>query len=347
MVGNKTHSKIRIEYGDIMWKIGNVEINNRIVMAPMAGFSNTSFRKIIKEMGAGLIFAEMVSDKAIFYESEKTLAMLKMDDSERPIAQQIFGSDVKSFVAAAKKVEEVMHPDIIDINMGCPVPKVALKNQAGSALLKHPDKIREIVEAVVAAVSVPVTVKIRSGWDEASINAVEVARILEKAGASAITVHARTRSQGYSGKADWNIIKQVKENVSIPVIGNGDVTSPNLAKQMLEVTGCDAVMIGRGILGNPWLIRDCVMYLEEGKEPFLVNDLEKVEMMRRHYELLKNDKNERVALLEIRTNILYYLKGMPKGKEIKMQICSCQSSEELLDVLDTYETYLKELINNG
>lgn len=325
------------------FKIGNVEIKNRIVMAPMAGFSNTSFRKIIKEMGAGLIYAEMVSDKAIYYESEKTLAMLKMDEVERPIAQQIFGSDVESFVMAAKRVESVMHPDIIDINMGCPVPKVALKNQAGSALLKNPSKIKEIVSAVVKAVSVPVTVKIRSGWDEASINAVEVAKTIENAGASAITIHARTRSQGYSGKADWNIIKQVKESVSIPVIGNGDVTSSELAKKMLEETGCDAVMIGRGILGNPWLIRECVAYIEEGKIINPPTNEEKIAMMKRHFELLKKDKNEHVALLEIRTNLLYYLKGMPKSKEMKTLVCSCKTSEELLNILNQYEKEIKEI----
>lgn len=325
------------------FKIGNIEIKNQIVMAPMAGFSNTSFRKIIKEMGAGLIFAEMVSDKALVFESEKTIKMLKMDDSERPIAQQIFGSDKESFVKAAKMVEELMHPDIIDINMGCPVPKVALKNQAGSALLKHPDKIKEIVSAVVEAVSVPVTVKIRSGWDENSINAIEVAQIIESAGASAITVHARTRSQGYSGKADWKIIKKVKESVKIPVIGNGDVTTPILAKQMLDETGCDAVMIGRGILGNPWLIRDCVDYLETGILNKPVDSLEKIEMMRRHFNALKEDKSERVAILEIRTNILYYLKGMPDSKNIKIKICSCKTSEDLLQVLETYENYIKEI----
>ena len=318
------------------FKIGNIEIKNKIVMAPMAGFSNTSYRKIIKEMGAGLIFAEMVSDKAIVYDSKKTLDMLKMSDEERPIAQQIFGSDKESFIEAAKRVMEIMSPDIIDINMGCPVPKVAVKSQAGSALLKNPQKIYEIVSAVVNTVSVPVTVKIRSGWDEKNINAVEVAKIIESAGASAITVHPRTRAQGYSGKADWSIIKKVKEAVSIPVIGNGDVTSCYLAKKMLDETGCDAVMIGRRWLGNPWLIKECVEYLETGKEPDSISLEEKIQMIKRHYELLENDKNDTVALLEMRTNILYYLAGMPNSKEYKVKVCSCKSKEELYNILDNY-----------
>ena len=324
-----------------MWKIGNVEIKNQIVLAPMAGISNTSYRKIIKEMGAGLIYAEMVSDKAIMYANEKTFDLLKMSEEERPIAQQIFGSDVESFVIAAKKIEETMHPDIIDINMGCPVPKVAIRAQAGSALLKDPDKIYEIVSSVVKAVNVPVTVKIRSGWDEKHINAVEVAKKCEQAGASAITIHARTRSQGYSGKADWNIIKQVKENVSIPVIGNGDVTSCELAKKMLDETNCDAVMIGRGVLGNPWLIKECVDYLEKGTLPKPVSFLEKVDMMKKHYQLLINDKNEKKALLEIRSHIIWYLKGMPKSKEIKNLICQSKSSEELFTIIEEYKKYLE------
>ena len=324
------------------WKIGNVEIKNQVVLAPMAGYSNTSFRKIIKDMGAGLIFAEMVSDKALVYQNAKTLELLKMSEEERPIAQQIFGSDVESFVEAARIVESVMHPDIIDINMGCPVPKVAVSAQAGSALLKNPDKIKKIVSEVVKAVSVPVTVKIRLGWDESSINCVEVAKVIESAGASAITLHARTRAQGYSGKARWEYIKQVKESVSIPVIGNGDVKTCFDAKRMILETGCDAVMIGRGVLGNPWLIRDCVEYLESGSVPKPVSNQEKIEMMKRHFELLKQDKNEKVALLEIRSNILFYLKGMPGNKEMKTRICEAKSEENIYSLLNQYLVYLEQ-----
>ena len=318
------------------WKIGNVEIKNQVVLAPMAGISNTAYRQIIKEMGAGLIFAEMVSDKALVYGSEKTFDLLKMSDMERPIAQQIFGSDVDSFVKAAKLVEDKMHPDIIDINMGCPVPKVAIKSQAGSALLKNPDKIKEIVSAVVKAVSVPVTVKIRSGWDANSVNAVEVAKVIEEAGASAITVHGRTRAQGYSGNADWNIIKQVKEMVSIPVIGNGDVTSAEKAKEMLDFTGCDAVMIGRGVLGNPWLIKECVSYLDSGIIPPKPSAREKIEMLKRHYQLLVDSTSEKQAILEIRTHALWYSKGMPKSAYIKNEICKTKNSEDLFKILNDY-----------
>ncbi len=325
-----------------MWKIGNIEIQNQVVLAPMAGYSNTSFRKIIKRMGAGLLFAEMVSDKAIAFQNEKTLGLLKMSEEERPIAQQIFGSDVDTFVKAAQIVEETMKPDMIDINMGCPVPKVALASQAGSALLKDPLKIKEIVSSVVQATHVPITVKIRLGWDESSINCVEVAKIIEEAGASAITLHARTRSQGYSGKANWKYIKLVKEAVSIPVIGNGDVTSCFDAKKMLDETGCDAVMIGRGVLGNPWLIRDCVNYLEDGTLPLEISYEEKIAMMKEHFKILKSDKCLKAALLEIRSNILFYLKGMPGGKEVKAKICEAKNEEAILQILEDYLLYLQQ-----
>lgn len=319
------------------FKIGNVEIKNRLVLAPMAGISNTSYRKIIKRMGAGLIYAEMVSTNALVYGNEKTFDLLKMSDEERPIAQQIFGSDVKTFVKAAKLVETTMHPDIIDINMGCPVPKVALRAQAGSALLKDPKKIGEIVKNVVAAVSVPVTVKIRSGWDDLHINAAHVAKVCEKNGASAIAIHARTRKQGYSGTANWQIIKDVKENVSIPVIGNGDVTTPELAKKMLEETGCDAVMIGRAALGNPWIFKRCLAYLEKNELIREPSNKEKLTMIKEHYKLLKEDKNEKLALLEIRTHALAYLKGMPDGKIYKELLMKTKTESEFLEILDEYE----------
>ncbi|MEF2663298.1 MAG: tRNA dihydrouridine synthase DusB [Bacilli bacterium] len=326
-----------------MWKIKNVEINGKIVVAPMAGISNMTFRRICKSMGASLVVAEMVSDKAITYGNEKTFELLRMNDDERPISQQIFGSDVKSFVEAAKIVEEKMKPDIIDINMGCPVPKVAVKNQAGSALLKNPEKVGEIIKAVVGAVNVPVTVKIRSGWDQSSINAVEIAKIAEANGASAITVHARTRAQGYAGKADWNIIKEVVNAVDIPVIGNGDVVSCYDAKKMLDETGCSAVMIGRGLLGNPWLIKECVEYLESGKLPEVIDYNEKIDMMEYHLNKLCEDKTEKQAVLEIRNHLLNYLKGLPENKEVKNQVCRCKSRLEIINVLENYRNELKNL----
>lgn len=318
------------------WNIGNIELKNNVVLAPMAGISNSAYRTIIKEMGAGLIYAEMVSDKAISYESKKTIEMLYMTDMERPIAQQIFGSDKESFVKAAKYIEETMKPDIIDINMGCPVPKVAIKNQAGSALLKNPEKVYEIVSSVVNAVNVPVTVKIRSGWDNNSINAVEIAKMIERAGASAITVHPRTRAQGYTGNADWNIIKAVKENVTIPVIGNGDIRSCYDAKRMLDETKCDAVMIGRGVLGNPWLIKECVEYLATGKEPIKVSLKEKMDMVKRHYKLLEETKGEKLALLEMRTHAAWYLKGLENSTKLKEAIFKTKTREEFLKLIDDF-----------
>ena len=272
----------------------------------------------------------MVSDKAIYFGSQKTIDMLYMKEEERPISQQIFGSDKESFVYAAKYILKTMKPDIIDINMGCPVPKVATRAQAGSALLKNPNKVYEIVKAVVEAVNVPVTVKIRSGWDEKSINAVEIAKVIEKAGASAITVHPRTRSQGYSGKADWNIIKQVKKNVSIPVIGNGDVKTCYDAKKVLDETKCDAIMIGRGVLGNPWLIRECIDYLNN-KEIKEVTILDRLDMVIKHLNYLLEFKDEKIAILEMRTQIGYYLKGI--SKEYKQRFMKVNNKEDFIKLV--------------
>ena len=317
-----------------MWKIGNVIIKNQVVLAPMASISNSAFRTIAKEMGCGLVVAEMVSDKAICYGSKKTIDMLYMTDFERPISQQIFGSDKDSFVKAAKYIEENMHPDIIDINMGCPVPKVAISAQAGSALLKNPEKVGEIVKAVAENVKVPVTVKIRSGWDNNSINAIEIAKICEKSGASAITVHGRTRSQGYSGKVDLDIIKKVKESVNIPVIGNGDIKTPVDAKHMLDYTGCDAIMIGRGALGNPWLIKRTIYYLETGKLLEKETTKDRINMIKKHLEYLLKIKPEKTALLEMRTQAAYYLKAVPSSASIKQEIFKTKTKEEFLKIID-------------
>ena len=318
------------------WMIGNVKVKNRVVLSPMAGICNSAFRQICKDMGCGLIYAEMVSDKAIAYNNQKTIDMLYMTDKERPIAQQIFGSEVTSFVEAAKYIESTMHPDIIDINMGCPVPKVALRAQAGAALLKDLNKIYEIVYSVVQAVNVPVTVKIRSGWDKNHINAVEVAKAAEKAGASAICVHPRTRSQGYSGTAEWNIIKQVKENVSIPVIGNGDIKTPGDAKRMLDETNCDAVMIGRGVLGNPWLIKNTINYLE-GKDLINVSINDRVDMCLKHLDLLCSLKRKKLASLEIRNHIAWYFKGIKGANILKNKIYQTTDIHDIILLLNEFK----------
>lgn len=318
------------------WKIGNVKIDNQVVLAPMAGICDSAFRRIAKSMGCGLLSTEMVSDKALMYNNWKTQSMLYMTDSERPISQQIFGSGAESFKIAAAYIEENMKPDIIDINMGCPVTKVAVKAQAGSALLKDPDKIRDIVSAVVDTVDLPVTAKIRSGWNNKCINAIEIAKIVEDCGASAITVHPRTREERYSIRANWSIIKEVKENVSIPVIGNGDIFTCYDAKRMIDETGCDAIMIGRGVLGNPWLIKQCIEYMDEGIEPERVTLEERIEMIKRHAELLSDIRPEKVAMHKMRTHAAYYLKGRYRSAEIKPRLFKMNTKEELFDLLDEY-----------
>ncbi len=320
-----------------MVKIGNIEIHGKVVLAPMAGICNNAFRKIIKEQGAALIYAEMVSDKAIFYKNNKTKDMLLMEEIERPIAQQIFGSDAFTFVEAAKYIEKEMKPDIIDINMGCPVPKVAVRSQAGSALLKNPEKIKEIVSAVVKAVKCPVTVKIRSGWDKNSVNCVEVAKICEEAGASAICIHPRTRSEGYSGHSDCSLIKKVKDSVKIPVIGNGDIKTVFDAKQMLDETGCDLIMIGRGVLGNPWLVSDINNYLDKGTLPKRKSCQEKVEMCLKHIDYLSRIKPEKLVCLEIRNHIAWYLKGLKNNNIVKEKVYQATKVYDIINLLKQFE----------
>ena len=318
------------------WKIGNVKIKNQVVLAPMAGISDSAFRRIAKDMGCGLLSTEMVSDKALMYNNWKTKEMLYMTEAERPISQQIFGAEAESFKIAAKYIEDNMKPDIIDINMGCPVTKVAVKAKAGSALLKHPDKVKDIVSAVVDTVDLPVTVKIRSGWDNRHINACEIAKIIEECGASAITVHPRTREDRYGVKSNWSLIKKIKDTLSIPVIGNGDIFTCYDAKRMIDETGCDAIMIGRGVLGNPWLIKQCVEYLDDGIEPEKIGLEEKIEMIKRHAELLSEIRPEKVAIHKMRTHAAYYLKGQYRSVEIKPKLFKMNTKEELFSLLDEY-----------
>ena len=325
------------------FKIGNIEIKNKIVLAPMAGISNPTYIKLCESFGLGFAVTELISAEAIVRDNKKTLDMLKgIGEIKIPVAVQLFGSNPQTLANAAKRVVELYNVKIIDINMGCPVPKIAVKSQAGSALLKDPDKIYQIIKTVKENVDVPVTIKIRSGWDENSINAPLVAKLAEKAGASAITIHARTRKEGYSGHSDWNLIKKVKESVSIPVIGNGDVQSCYDAKKMLEETNCDAVMIGRALLGNPWLIKECNDYLENGIIPKNVSYEEKIVMMKKHLNNLVIDSNEKQAVIQIRTHFLYYLKNMPNNAEIKNKICSQTNKDDIIKILDEYLEYLKK-----
>lgn len=325
------------------WRIRDIEIDNQVVIAPMAGIGNVSFRKICKKMGAGLIYAEMVSDKALIYENEKTLEMLRVDDDEQPIAMQVFGGDIDSIVKAAKIIDDKSGAQIIDINMGCPVPKV-IKSDAGAKLLLEPDKIYEIVSRVVEEVKKPVTVKMRMGWDSKSIYAVEIAKKCEKAGASAIAIHGRTRVQMYEGKADWNIIKEVKSEVkTIPVIGNGDVKSPQDALRMLEETGVDAVMVGRAVLGNPWLIKKIRHFLETREILPDETPKEKIFQAIEHLDSLVELKGEKLAVLEMRSHIPWYIKGMYGATSVKQKINNIKTKVEIKDVLFSYLDELENL----
>ncbi len=314
------------------FKIGNIEINNRVLVAPMAGITNYSFRSILKDMGAGLIYTEMISDKALIYNNEKTFDMIKLGHDEHPIALQLFGSDEKTMGEATKIILEKSKPDIIDINMGCPVNKV-VKTGAGSKLMSNPKKAFDIVQSVVENSTVPVTVKMRIGWDKNSINAVEFAKILENAGASAIAVHGRTRSQLYSGKADWEQIKLVKENVSIPVFGNGDIFSAEDALEKLNYSGVDAVMLARGVQGNPWLVEQTVSLIEKGIKIPLPTFEKKIDLAIKHLENLRMLKGDKLAMLEMRTHAAWYVKGMKNASIIKQEIINKESASDMYNYL--------------
>lgn len=318
-----------------MLKIGDIEMKNQVVLAPMAGVCNPAFRLIAKEFGAGLVCAEMVSDKAILHGNKRTMEMLFVDEREKPLSLQIFGGDRESLVEAAKVVDKQTNADIIDINMGCPVPKVT-KCDAGARWLLDPNKIYEMVSAVVDAVEKPVTVKMRIGWDSEHIYAVENAQAVERAGGSAVSVHGRTREQLYTGKADWSMIKQVKEAVSIPVIGNGDVFEPEDARRMLDETGVDGVMIGRGALGNPWMLYRTIEYLTTGNLPSDPTPEEKMKVAILHMDRLIALRNEQVAVREMRKHMAWYLKGLPGAARIKDKIMDETSRDGLVEILEDY-----------
>lgn len=321
-------------------KIGNVMLANNVFLAPMAGVTDMAFRAICKQFGCGLTYTEMVSAKGMYYKSENTRDMLALAPEEQPAAIQIFGSDADIMASIAVEVQQA-GADIIDINMGCPTPKI-IKNGDGSALMRKPELVAEIVKKVSEAVTVPVTVKIRKGWDEHSINAVEIAKIAEQNGAKAITVHGRTREQFYTGQADWNIIKQVKDSVKIPVIGNGDVVSPQAAERLLDETGCDAVMIGRGAEGNPWIFKRIIEFLQSGillPEPSFE---EKVEMAKRHFKQMIELKGEMIGVKEMRKHLAWYLKGLPGSNTVKAEVFKLEKAMEVEGLLEEYLLNLKD-----
>ena len=315
-----------------MWKIRDIEIKNNIVVAPMAGISNGAFRELCFKEGAGLVYTEMLSDKAIVYENEKTKNMSLIDDSFHPVSVQLFGSDVESMVQAAIYLDRHTNADIIDINMGCPAPKIS-SNGSGSALMKNPRLCGEIVKAVTAVTDIPVTVKIRKGWDDDSVNAVEVAKICESAGAAAITVHGRTRQQYYKPPVDYDIIKAVRESVSVPVIANGDIDSAERAKEVMDITGCDLVMIGRATLGNPWIFSQINAYLENPNVKIHTPDLEeRLGVMIEHIGKMVEYKGEHMAMLQARKLVVGYFKGMKGAAALRNEAGKIKTLDDLYEL---------------
>ena len=317
------------------WKIGNVEIDKRMVLAPMAGISNKAFLSLAKEFGAGLVVTEMISDKGIEHRNAKTLSMLDFDGIPNPLSIQIFGGDATTLVEAAKFVEAHTTADIIDINMGCPVPKVT-KNESGSRLLLDPDKIYDVVSAVASSVALPITVKMRTGWDNEHLFPVENALAAEKAGAGAVAMHGRTRAQMYEGSANWDILAQVASKMTIPFIGNGDVRTPEDAKRMLDETGVDAVMIGRAALGNPWMLKRTSHFLETGEELPEPTIAEKIETAKIHLIRLTDLKGDDIGSREFRQHAAYYLKGAPRAAKVKLAINQANTSAEIVAIFDDY-----------
>ena len=314
------------------FKIGNVLIPGNLILGPMAGVTDLPFRLLCKEQGADLVYTEMISAKGIYYNNKNTEKLWEIADEEHPAALQLFGSDPDLMAEMARKIDH-RNFDILDINMGCPVPKV-VNNGEGSALMKNPKLVREIVTAMAKAIKKPLTVKIRKGFDDDHVNAVEIAKIIEDSGAAAIAVHGRTRQQFYSGKADWEIIRKVKEAVSIPVIGNGDVDSPQKAKALLEETGCDGVMIGRAAQGNPWIFAQTAEYLEYGTVPKKPELSEVKEMIRRHAGLQMKYKSELTAMREMRKHVAWYTAGYPHSAQLRAAVNEVQSMEELEQLLE-------------
>ncbi len=315
-------------------KIGNVLLENNVFLAPMAGVTDMPFRILCKEQGCGLLYTEMISAKGIYYNDIKSFKLAQIDTVEEPTALQIFGSEPDIMAKAAERLSQ-LNTAIIDINMGCPTPKIT-KNGEGSALMRNPELVGKIVKEVSKASSKPVTVKIRKGWDDNSVNAVEIAKIAEDNGAAAITVHGRTREQFYSGKADWEIIKNVKKAVSIPVIGNGDIFNEEDARKMLEDTGCDAVMVGRGAQGNPWIFERIIKYLKFNVKLSDISCKGRIEMIKRHMQMLVNIKGEISGIREMRKHIAWYVKGMRNSTVLKEKVFHAVFEEEVLNLLDEY-----------